>query len=128
MAGHPMGIGEVAIEREERILDLGIDRVMKALDRVDAGRDLAKRGIELRQVLEVDGNVPLAQLRWAKAQFAPCDAIGNQVSALLQPVEIGAGARGEFDVANARLEIEPDVVDVHPTPIADTARRRSPSR
>jgi hypothetical protein len=50
---------------------------MKTFDRVDACRDLAERGVHLRQVLKVDRDVPLAQLRWSEAELAAGQAIGD---------------------------------------------------
>jgi hypothetical protein len=112
LPAHPVGIGEIAIERKEDVLDFGINRVVKALDRVGARGHAAERAVHLRHVLEIEGDVPLRQLRRAEAELTPGDAITGDRTLASQVVEISAGALGELGVADAVLEVEPDMVDV----------------
>ena len=58
---------------------------------------------KLRQVLEIERNVPLAELRRRKTQLAPGDAEAGEVAGLPQMVKIGPGARDEIEVANTRF-------------------------
>src|SRR4029078_4474547 len=110
-------------------LHLGIDCVVEAFNRVGARGHPAEGGVHLRHVLEIDGDVPLRQLRWTEAELAAGDAIPGYRALTFQMVEIGIGALGELGIADPVLEIEPDMVDVHrlspldPTALARPHRR-----
>jgi len=63
--------------------------------------------------LEIKSDMPLQQLRRAEAELEPGDAVTGDRALAFEMIKIGAGALGEIGVADAVLEVEPDVVDVH---------------
>ena len=107
----PASIGEIAIERKEDVLYLGIDCVVKALDRVGARGYASKRAVHLRHAFEMKSDVPLRQLRRTETELAPGDAIAGDRTLALQMVKIGAGALCELGVLDTVLEVKPDMVD-----------------
>src|SRR5262249_7887790 len=87
--------------------------MVKTFYRVRARRHAAKRFVHLRHIVEIEGDVPLRQLRRGEAGLAPGHAIARDVLCFLQVTEIGVSALGEFQVADAGFQVEPDVIHVH---------------
>ena len=56
------GVREIPIEREDRVAHQRIDPVVEALGGLVARRHVAEHPVELRQVLEVDGQMELGQV------------------------------------------------------------------
>jgi hypothetical protein len=54
----------------------------------------------------------LGQLRRPEAELAPGDAVALDQPASLQMIEIPARRVGEFEIADAVLQVEPGVIDV----------------
>lgn len=55
-----MRVGKIAIESEDGVLDLAVERVVQRLDHTRAGRYRAERRIELRQIVGLDEEVEFA--------------------------------------------------------------------
>lgn len=67
LAANARRVGKVAIEGEEDVLNLRIHHVVQALDRVGTRRNMVKGRLHLRHVLELDGDMKVAELRRLEA-------------------------------------------------------------
>src|SRR5277367_1349000 len=84
LASDPPRIGKVAVKYEKYVFHLGIDRVMKTFDRIGARRDMAKSVIQMGKRLKIEGDMPLREMRRAKAELAAGDAIAGDETATFQ--------------------------------------------
>ena len=101
---------------------------MKALDRIRAGGDRVERGLHLRHVFELEGDMKVSELRGPQTELAPCDAVGVKLAILPQVLKIGAHACHEFHVMHPRLEIAPNVINVRSLPPLNVPRASCYSR
>src|SRR5262245_51221920 len=106
-------IRKVAIERERRVLHQRIDAEMNALNWLTPGRSALERPVELRQVLRLDDDVEFAEAGWGEAELAPCQAEALDLPLGFQVAEIFPHRLHEGGIAYARLEVAPDVIEVH---------------
>lgn len=72
-----------------------------------------ERLVKLREVLEGDGDVELAEVGRAETELAPPDRVTLQLSLALQVIEVVADSLDEFQVVRARCEVDPNLVMVH---------------
>src|SRR5262245_25658713 len=94
-------IGEVAVERELRVLHQGVHAEMHALHGLAPARHLLEGLIELRQSLDLDHQVKLAKARRAETQLAPRQPPSLDQSLALEMAHIGRHALRKLDVAHA---------------------------
>src|SRR5215471_17718090 len=131
LPGDAVRVREVAVECEEDILHLRIDRVVKAFDGIDARGHAAERFVHLCHILEIKSDVPFWELRRGQAELAPRNAIAHDVVRFLQVTKVDPDVFCEFQVADAGFQVEPNVVHVHCTTpllhIADSDVMASPS-
>jgi hypothetical protein len=74
---------------------------------------VVERGVELRQAANLDHQVELAETGRCEAELAAGQTIPLDQALLLQMSQIGADRLGEGQIADAGLQIAPDVVNVH---------------
>ena len=114
---YPYRIGEIPIQRKFYTGNLLIDGTMKPFYRVTAFGSERKCIIQLRQVVEFQHQVELAQMRRRKAQLTPGNPIGNHCTPRFEFIQIDAGSRNKSKVVFARFQITPDVIDIQePSP------------
>ena len=106
-------IGEVAVQPEAGVLYQRVDAEMEALHRLPPPGDALERLFQLRQIAHFHNDVELAHLRRRQSQLAPGNAPPGNQSLLLQVAHVGTHLLAERDVADARLQVAPDVIQVH---------------
>lgn len=86
---------------------------MEAFHGFAASGDGLKRGVELREIAYLDHNVELSKAGRAKAELAAGEPPCVDESALLQVSHVQGELFAEHDVAGSRLQVAPDVIDIH---------------
>jgi hypothetical protein len=71
------GVGEIAVEGEDRVLHQGIDAEMEPLHGVAAPGDAGKGGVELGEVLHFDHQMPFAYIGGLQAELRAGEAPGG---------------------------------------------------
>src|ERR1044071_6303601 len=128
LPAHPALVGKVAVQGKKDVAHLGIDRVMEALDRLGARGYKAKGAVHLAHIRKVERDMPFRQVRVAQTELSAGDAVANGHVFGPQVIEIGARGIGEFIVADAVLQVEPDMVDVHfARPAGSSQKKRETS-
>src|SRR5690606_18261044 len=94
---------------------------MQALDRIRPGRDGVERRLHLRHAFELDRDVKFAKLRRPESELTTRDAVAVDRAVLPQALEVIPYACDERDVAYARLQVAPDVIDIQGRTLAATA-------
>ena len=78
----------------------------------DDGEGVVKRCLHLRQIIEIDGDVELAELGRLEAKLCSRDPIASDLLFRPQIVEIGAHALHELEVMHSGFQVAPDMVNV----------------
>ena len=86
---------------------------METFDLVHAGLNTIESVTHLRQIREVEGDMPFGEMRRAKPELAMRDAAAGTETGTFQMLEIPTDGGGKLKVAYIVLEAAPDVVDVH---------------
>src|SRR6267378_2832835 len=108
-----MWVRKVAIEREHGVLHQRVQPVMHALDRIAARRDMPECLFELREAIGLDHQVKLAQPGRAEPELAAREAPAFDQTFGCEVAEVFLRGLDQRDVAHTRLEIAPDVIEVH---------------
>src|SRR6187549_2054791 len=87
--------------------------MMHALDRIAARGHMPERLFELRQIAGLDHQVKLAQPGRAQPEFPPRQAPAFDQTFRFEIAEIFLRGLDQRGVADTRLEIAPDVIEVH---------------
>src|SRR5262249_23570210 len=113
--------------READVLRQRVQPMMQPFDRLGTGRDVLERLLELRQVLQLDDEVEFAEAG-AEAELAAREAPVLDQAVRLEVPEIIPRRLDQRHIADAGLEVAPDVIEVHrAAPDSSRAlRRRAP--
>src|SRR5580658_10887347 len=98
---------------------------MQAFEGVGARRGLGEGLIELLQVAQLDHEMKLAQAVGRETELPPHQPPAHDLARVAQMAEIGRESLAEGEIARARLQIEPDMIDVQR---AAPAAARGPCR
>ena len=120
----PFGIRKIPIKREGRVLHQGIDPEMVGFDRVAPAGDMAERRVELGEVAHLDHDMEFRQMRWTQAQLAAHRAPALDQALVPEMAQIGGQAFGKIEIADARFEVAPDVINVHRTGVGTAVDMR----
>src|SRR5262249_48886154 len=96
-----------------RVLHQRIHAEMNALNRLATRCDHMKCRIELREIFRLDDDVPLTDRGGTESQFPARQAPALDLLLGPQVIEIVRYGLAEGGIAHARLEVTPDVIEVH---------------
>src|SRR4051794_39672953 len=89
-------VREIAVEREHGILHERIQAEMQAFHRLSPTGDTLERAFELRQVLDLDHQMELAECRRAEAKLAPGEPPPFDQALFLEMAEVSRDLLAEF--------------------------------
>src|SRR6185437_13650214 len=106
-------IGKIAIEGEDGVGHQRIHRRMQAFDGIAPPGDAREGVLELMQVAQLDDDVEVAELLRAETELAAGHAPAFDEALIAEMAEISRELLGEADILDIRLQIAPDVIEVH---------------
>lgn len=110
MAGDPLRVGEVAVERGLEVLDERVHPVMVALHRVLAARHGLERSVELREIGGFDEHLELPAV--PETEFAPQQPPVLDLAVAFEPPEVRLERGDEFEIAYSGAQVDRDLVHV----------------
>lgn len=104
--------------------DLGVRAEVECFHFAGSGRNGLEGGFELAEVVHLDHDVKLGEMRRSEAELASGEPVAGDQAVVSQVPKVAVDTGAELKIANAFLEVTPNMIDVHESAHVDRPVRR----